>query len=199
MGSSTPRPWARGDQTLSGVIKARKDDTAQHRRQTARQVPPKRATPGSMQGFTRAVSFSTNWSTSTATCKGWDFDSTWDASPADKPSLILSTDTVTFGPAEEGWYATHHIATTFAVPAGMLARINFGSAGGGVNQKSYGGRTWLGGGIGGEVVLDHWSGPFWLPATTSGLEPLGLDFQFNTLGGAPSGLLQASIDVWRVG
>jgi hypothetical protein len=164
-------------------------------------VKPKAAAPvtaGSMQGFTRAKSFSTVWSTASASCHGWDFDSTWDTSPADKPTLILSTDTATFGPAEAGWYVTHHFATTFAV-AGALARINFGTADSGVDQRSYGGRTWLPGTYDGETVLDHWSGPFWLPATTSGREPLGLDFQFATLGAAPSGLWQANIDVWRVG
>jgi hypothetical protein len=193
MGSSTPRPWARGDQTLSGVITARKDDTAQHRRQTVRQVPPKRATPGSMQGFTRAHGTAT-WLSQGPQIGGWTFDTTVDQSPAEKPTLALDGSGYYIGPTEAGWYSTHASIqfTVGGTPTGVLVQANLGSG-----DLSAFEEKWAFKHLDGRWRTTVSCPKFWCDGVSF---PIGLQAYINGVGPfTAGGLFVTFIDVHRIG
>ena len=193
---NTINPRARGGASLSGELRASRDDRQQIRRLFSAPPKPKpapAAAGGSMQGFTRARPGSTTWDTSGAQARNWTFDTTVDQSPGAKPGLVMGGDELHFGVAEAGWYSTHsHMQITLAsgTPSAVLFQANNGST-----SLAPFGEAWGSNHFDGRYRVSFWTGPFWLDATSS---PLGLEAFVPgvfTSGSAPS----VFIDVHRVG
>jgi hypothetical protein len=199
MGRSTPNPWARGEPSLAKVVKERRDDTAQHRRQTSRAaVPPKPAAGGSMQGFTRAESGSnyTKPSGSELFFEGYTLDGTWNAGPGEAPTLVAPTGSWV-GVQDAGWYSikgnfSANIATVDRV---QLKWCTFGGHQGGA-QEFY--ETVFK--FGNYFTSTVWIGPLWIPAASAGEYPIGVVAQWDPAVTFPTvGIAGASFDVWRMG
>jgi hypothetical protein len=157
-------------------------------------VKPKEkpATPGSMQGFTRATPGSTTWLTSGPQPRDWTFDTTVDQSPGDKPALQLGGGGAVFGPTEAGWYSTHAQIqfTAGGSITGVLVQAN-GFSG----DLSHFGEAWAHQHFDGRWRVSFWCGPFWCDGTST---VLGLQ-AFISGSFTAGGVLGTFVDVWRVG